>query len=71
MDTDPSAQAIDTYQLEERRYPPPPVFAARANAQSDIYDRDFDEFWESEGRERVGWFEPFTKVYEWDPPYAK
>jgi acetyl-CoA synthetase len=46
--------------LEERRYPPPPDFAAQANAQPDIYDRDFEEFWETEGRERVTWFEPFT-----------
>jgi acetyl-CoA synthetase len=69
MDT--SSQAINTYQLEERRYPPPPEFAARANAQPDIYDRSFEEFWEGEGRERVEWFEPFTKLYEWEPPYAK
>jgi acetyl-CoA synthetase len=66
-----SNQDIDTYQLEERRYPPPPEFAARANAQPEIYERDFEEFWESEGRERVAWFEPFTKLYEWEPPYAK
>src|SRR5215211_6532603 len=57
--------------LEERRYPPPPEFAAQANAKADIYDRDFDEFWETEGRERLSWFEPFTKLYEWEPPYAK
>jgi acetyl-CoA synthetase len=62
---------IDTYQSEERRYPPPPEFAARANAQPEIYERGFEEFWESEGRERVEWFEPFTKLYEWEPPYAK
>jgi len=62
---------IDTYQSEERRYPPPPEFAAYANAQPDIYDLGFDEFWEREGRERVAWFEPFTKLYEWEPPYAK
>src|SRR4051794_41939697 len=62
---------IDTLLLEERRFPPSPEFAAQANAQPDIYDRDFDEFWETEGRERVAWFEPFTKLYEWDPPYAK
>ena len=24
-----------------------------------------------EGRERVTWFEPFTELYEWEPPYAK
>jgi len=57
--------------LEERRYPPPEDFAAQANAQPDIYDRDFEEFWETEGRERVTWFEPFSKLLEWEPPYAK
>jgi acetyl-CoA synthetase len=56
---------------EERSYPPPPEFAAQANAQPDIYERDFDELWTTEARARVTWFEPFTKLYEWEPPYAK
>jgi acetyl-CoA synthetase len=62
---------IETMLLEERRYPPPPEFAAQANAQPDIYERDFDEFWTTEGRERVSWFEPFTELLEWEQPYAK
>ncbi len=66
-----SSNDIDTYQSEERRYPPSPEFAAQANAQPDVYDVAFDEFWEREGRERVGWFEPFTRLYEWEPPYAR
>jgi acetyl-CoA synthetase len=57
--------------LEERRYAPDPEFARQANAQPDIYERDWEEFWETEGRTRVTWFEPFTKLYEWDAPYAK
>ena len=65
------AHAIDALLLEERRYPPPPEFAAQANAQPEIYERGFDEFWETEARERVTWFEPFTELYEWDLPYAK
>ena len=65
------SHAIDALLLEERRYPPPPEFAAQANAQPDIYYRDFEEFWETEGRERISWFEPFEKLYEWDLPYAK
>jgi acetyl-CoA synthetase len=64
-------QAIETMLLEERRYPPAPDFAARANAQPGIHERDFDEFWEAEGRERITWFEPFTKLYKWEPPYAQ
>jgi acetyl-CoA synthetase len=63
--------AIETLLAEERRYPPPPEFAAQANAQPEIYDLTFDELWEREGRERVSWFEPFTKLYEWELPYAK
>jgi acetyl-CoA synthetase len=63
--------AIETMLLEERRYDPSESFAAEANAQPDIYERDFEEFWETEGRERVTWFEPFTKLLEWDAPYAK
>jgi acetyl-CoA synthetase len=63
--------AIETIFTEERRYPPPEAFAAQANAQPNIYEREFEEFWEAEGRERVTWFEPFTQLYEWDPPYAK
>jgi acetyl-CoA synthetase len=66
-----SGKTIDTMLLEERRYPPDSEFAAQANAQPDIYERGFEDFWESEGRERVTWFEPFTKLYDWEPPYAK
>jgi acetyl-CoA synthetase len=62
---------IDTLFLEERRYEPPADFAEQANAQPDIYDQDFESFWEREAKERVSWFEPFTKVCEWDLPYAK
>ena len=68
---DSNEHAIETMFLEERRYPPPAEFAAQANAQPEIYDQDFEEFWETEGRERVTWFEPFTKLYEWELPYAK
>jgi acetyl-CoA synthetase len=67
--TDP--HAIETMQLEERRYPPPPEFAAQANAKADIYTEPFEVFWEREGRERLAWFEPFGELYEWKPPYAK
>jgi acetyl-CoA synthetase len=71
LSSDGTGAAIETMFLEKRRYPPPEDFAAQANAQADIYERDFEEFWESEARERVTWFEPFTNLYEWEPPYAK
>ncbi|MHA6615958.1 acetate--CoA ligase [Pseudonocardia sp. DLS-67] len=62
---------IDALLLEERTYPPPPDFAREANAQPDVYRRDPDEFWETEGRERVTWFTPFEQLKQWDPPYAQ
>ena len=67
----PDHHAIETMLLEERRYPPPEEFAAQANAQPELYAVSFDDFWEREGRERLTWFEPFSELYEWKPPYAK
>ncbi len=71
MATESGGHAIDTMLLEERRYPPSEEFAAQANAKPEIYDEDFEAFWEREGRERLAWFEPFDQLYEWEPPYAK
>jgi acetyl-CoA synthetase len=65
------SNTIDTMLLEERRYAPDPEFARQANAQPEIYERDWEEFWETEGRDRVAWFEPFSRLYEWEAPYAK
>src|SRR5438132_2950232 len=69
--TRPLTNTIETMLLEERRYTPDPEFARQANAQPEIYERDWEEFWEAEGRNRITWFEPFTKLYEWEPPYAR
>src|SRR3989440_1740700 len=71
MSTAVESRTIDTLLLEERRYPPPAEFAAEANAKADIYSRSFEEFWETEGRERFMGFEPFTKLLEWELPYAR
>src|SRR6059058_6137983 len=71
MANESSGHAIDALFVEERTFPPPEDFAKRANAQPDIYDRDPDEFWETEGRERITWFKPFDTLLEWDRPFAK
>ena len=61
--------------LDERRVIDPPE-AFRANAlvaDEDVYERasrDLEGFWAEEAG-RLDWFEPFTKLYEWEPPYAK
>ncbi len=65
------SEAIETLLAEDRRYPPSPEFAAQANAQPDVYDVSFEEFWAREARERVTWFDDFHTVLEWEPPYAK
>jgi acetyl-CoA synthetase len=67
----PGDHAIETMQVEIRRYPPAPEFSRQANARPDIYERDFDEFWTEEGNRRISWFEPWKQLYEWKPPYAK
>jgi acetyl-CoA synthetase len=66
-----AGQDIETLFLEQRRYEPSPEFAKQANAQPDIYEKSREDFWRTEGEQRVSWFKPFDKVYEWEPPYAK
>jgi acetyl-CoA synthetase len=68
--TETHPAAIETMFLEERRYPPDPGFAAQANAQQDLYELDFEELWAKES-ERITWFQPWTTLLEWEPPYAK
>ncbi len=65
------AKRIDALQVEGRTFPPAPDFTAQANAQPGIYDRSLEDFWTEEGRQRISWFKPFDKLYEWNPPYAK
>ena len=68
---DPAGRDIDTALTEDRRFPPGDEFAADANACARIYERTFDEFWETEARRRVSWFHAFDSLYEWKAPYAR
>ena len=52
MATETPQHTIDTLFFEERSYPSDPEFSKQANAQPDIYERDFDDFW-ARGRKRV------------------
>ncbi len=64
---------LDTLLIEQRRFPPPPEFAARAAAGPEIYQRakaDRLKFWEDEAR-ALDWITPWRKVLEWTPPHAK
>ncbi len=73
MATDTTA-ALETFAQEDRSFPPPPAFAAQANVKDKaIYDRaakDLEGFWAEHAR-TLTWRKPFTKVLEWEAPYAK
>jgi acetyl-CoA synthetase len=67
------SQGIETYQLENRTFPPPAAFAARANAQPGIYeeaDRDFVAFWKT-WADKLEWVQPYETALEWNEPFAK
>jgi acetyl-CoA synthetase len=67
--------AIEAYQSEDRRFPPPATFAANALvADRSLYqeaERDVEGFWARQARELVTWFDDFDTVCEWDLPFAK
>jgi acetyl-CoA synthetase len=65
---------IDALLKEDRRFPPSDAWRERANANDPgVYARasaDPEGFWAGFARE-LDWFEPWTRVLEWNPPYAK
>ncbi len=75
MSTDATqSSALDTLGFETRTFPPAGDFVAQANVSDPkIYERaekDFEGFWAEHAR-TLTWRKPFTKVLEWEPPYAK
>jgi acetyl-CoA synthetase len=69
---------LDTVMQEERLFAPPPDFAARARIKSLAqYEQMWNEaaaniekFWGDLAGE-LHWFEPYTKVLEWNEPFAE
>ena len=63
---------------ENRVFPPPPEFAARAHVRSlaeyeELYARsiaDPEAFWDGIARQ-LHWFSPWTKTLDWQEPWAK
>ncbi len=68
-------QAIENLLREERSFPPPPEFAADANAQPGIHDeaeQDFAGFWLRNALERVSWFkEPTVALDDSEAPFYR
>ncbi|MFL5514083.1 MAG: AMP-binding protein, partial [Gemmatimonadales bacterium] len=63
---------IDTLLSEQRRFPPPRGFAARAAATDSLYEAgsDWKKFWEQQARE-LEWIAPWSRVLEWELPHAR
>ena len=65
---------IDVLLQETRKFAPAAAFSRAANVPTrDVYDRaarDPEAFWAEMARE-LEWSQPFTKVLEWNPPWAK
>ncbi|KAA0272921.1 MAG: acetate--CoA ligase [Acidobacteria bacterium] len=66
---------IDVLLHTERTFPPPPEFAARANASDPgIYERAAadPEAWWGSWAEKLDWIEPFDEILDWsNPPFAR
>ncbi len=73
-----SGGQLDTVMQETRLFAPPPEFAAKAQIGSlAAYESmwreaagDLEAFWGKLAGE-LHWFKPFTKVLEWNEPFAK
>ena len=60
-------------------YPPPPEFARKAHVKSrdeyrEMYARAKDhpdEFWADFAARNIHWYEKWSKVLEWNPPFAR
>jgi acetyl-CoA synthetase len=66
---------LDVLLRTEQTFPPPPEFAAQANASDpETYERaDADpETWWASWAEKLEWTKPWSQVLDWsDPPFAK
>ncbi len=71
----PSAStSVDALLSEERSFPPPKTFQARAHlSNGEIYkqaEKNYQAFWARQAQELV-WSKPWKKVLQWNPPFAK
>jgi len=65
---------IDVLLHENRKFPPPDDFQAKALVSSpDVYDdaaRDYEAFWAARAAE-LEWIKPWDTVLEWNPPHSR
>jgi acetyl-CoA synthetase len=71
----PAESELDVLLKTEQTFPPPPEFAAQANASDPgVYERAAadPETWWASWAEKLEWIEPWDRVLDWsDPPRAK
>ena len=71
---DQKTAEFDDLLIEDRTFPPPPDFRARAHVKDEsLYaegERDFEGFWARFAQE-LEWSAPWQKVLDWQPPHAK
>jgi acetyl-CoA synthetase len=69
------SQTLENLLREDRTFPPPPGFAAAANAVPGIHEqaaRDYLAFWKEQALERITWFkEPTVVLDDSNPPFYK
>jgi len=71
--------AIESFSHENRVFPPPPEFSARAHIKSfEEYEKLYAEavadppaFWARIAEENIHWFKKWDTVLEWNEPHAK
>ena len=76
--TTPLNPNLESILRENRVFPPPPEFAAQARVKTleeyeELYQQSIDDpeaFWGGVAKE-LHWFAPWTRVLEWDLPWAK
>jgi acetyl-CoA synthetase len=72
--TDPKHAEIDDLLREDRTFPPPAEFRARAVVRDDgLYaeaERDPEAFWARFAAE-LEWSRPWDQILDWQPPHAK
>jgi acetyl-CoA synthetase len=72
-------KALDSVLKEKRVFKPKPEFSKNAHIKSfSQYEKIYKEsvsnpekFWAKQAKEMLHWFKPWTKVLNWNPPFAK
>src|ERR1700686_1569516 len=71
---DPKPTEFDALLREDRTFPPPAEFRARAHVKDDsVYaeaERDPEAFWARFAGE-LEWFRKWDRVLDWQPPHAQ